>query len=42
VPAKGPVYQADYIRYLELAEEWASDPTWQQAPDVAEFALFDQ
>lgn len=42
VPAKVPVYQADYIQYLELAEEWASDPRWQQAPDVAEFALFDQ
>jgi hypothetical protein len=41
VPAKGWVRQADYIRYLELAEKWASSPTWLQAPDVVEYALFD-
>ena len=40
VPAKGWVRQTDYLRYLDLAEEWASDPTWQQAPDVVEFGLF--
>ncbi|GAB3227063.1 nucleoside triphosphate pyrophosphohydrolase [Mycolicibacterium hippocampi] len=40
VPARGLVREADYIRYLNLAEEWASDPAWQQAPDVVEFGLF--
>ena len=42
VPAKGLVRQADYLRYLDLAEEWASDPTWRQQPDVVEYALFAQ
>jgi hypothetical protein len=41
VPPKGVVYQADYLRYLDLAETWASNPSWAQAPDVVEFALFD-
>jgi hypothetical protein len=41
VPAKGFVYQADYLRYLNLAETWASNPSWAQAPDVVEYALFD-
>jgi predicted house-cleaning noncanonical NTP pyrophosphatase (MazG superfamily) len=41
VPAKGTVSTADYLRYLNLAEEWAAEPTWRQAPDVVEYALFD-
>lgn len=40
VPANGLVRQADYLRYLELAEKWADDPVWQQEPDVVEYALF--
>jgi hypothetical protein len=40
VPAKGLVRQADYLRYLELAEAWADDAIWQQSPDVVEYALF--
>ena len=42
VPAKGTVWKPDYLRYLELAEEWAAEPTWAQQPDVVEYALFDQ
>ena len=42
VPATGLVLKADYLRYLDLAEQWASEPTWLQEPDVVEFALFDQ
>jgi len=42
VPAKGKVLKADYLRYLELAEQWAADRTWRQQPDVVEYALFDQ
>ena len=41
VPQKGLVRQADYLRYLNLAEQWASDPSWAQAPEVVEFGLFD-
>ncbi|MFW3122964.1 hypothetical protein MMAG44476_34811 [Mycolicibacterium mageritense DSM 44476 = CIP 104973] len=40
VPATGLVRKADYLRYLELAEQWADDPLWQQEPDVVEYALF--
>jgi hypothetical protein len=42
VPAKGTVWKPNYLRYLELAEEWAAEPTWAQQPDVVEYALFDQ
>jgi hypothetical protein len=41
VPPKGLVYHADYLGYLDLADTWASNPSWAQAPDVVEFALFD-
>jgi predicted house-cleaning noncanonical NTP pyrophosphatase (MazG superfamily) len=40
VPAKGWVREADYLRFLDLAELWASEPTWEQAPDVVEYGLF--
>lgn len=40
VPPTGRVVQADYLRYLELAESWASEPYWKQEPDVVEYALF--
>jgi predicted house-cleaning noncanonical NTP pyrophosphatase (MazG superfamily) len=40
VPAKGLVRKADYLRYLQLAEDWAADPAWKQQPDVVEYGLF--
>ena len=40
VPANGTVRNADYLRYLELAEQWAADPVWRQQPDVVEYGLF--
>ncbi|PRC43214.1 hypothetical protein C6A85_000000106485, partial [Mycobacterium sp. ITM-2017-0098] len=40
VPTRGWVPEADYLRYLDLAEEWAADPLWQQSPDTVEYALF--
>ncbi len=39
-PPKGLVRQADYLRYLNLAGKWATEPTWRQEPDVVEYALF--
>jgi hypothetical protein len=41
VPPEGVVRETDYLRHLELAETWASDPIWNQQPDVVEYALFD-
>ncbi|MCP2621575.1 hypothetical protein NLB33_01750 [Mycolicibacterium smegmatis] len=40
VPARGWVRRDDYLRYLDLAESWATNPAWNQAPDVVEYALF--
>jgi predicted house-cleaning noncanonical NTP pyrophosphatase (MazG superfamily) len=40
VPAKGLVSEDDYLRYLQLAEDWAEDPAWKQQPDVVEYGLF--
>lgn len=39
---KGTVRKADYLRYLEPAEEWAAEPSWAQQPAGMEYALFDQ
>jgi hypothetical protein len=40
VPATGLVREADYLRYLQLAEDWAADPAWRQQPHVVEYGLF--
>lgn len=40
-PGRGTVTKADYLRYCELAEVWASASIWQQDPDVVEYGLFD-
>lgn len=42
VPATGLVHRDDYLRFLQLAEEWAADPQWNTEPDVIEYALFNQ
>jgi hypothetical protein len=35
------VTKAHYLQYLDLAEAWAADATWNQEPEVVEFGLFD-
>ena len=40
VPPRGRVTHRDYLRYLELAEDWAAEPTFGQSPDVVEYGLF--
>ena len=41
VPAAGQaVWRKDYECYLDVAELWAADPTWDQDPDVVEYGLF--
>lgn len=42
VPTSGLVHRDDYVRFLELAEDWAADPEWNVEPDVIEYALFNQ
>ena len=39
-PVVGRATKKDYLDYLDLAKAWASDPTWNQSPEVVEFALF--
>ncbi len=36
----GGINRKRYLDYLELAASWASDPSWNESPEVVEFALF--
>jgi hypothetical protein len=36
----GGVNKKHYLAYLDLAESWATDPGWNESPEVVEFALF--
>jgi len=41
VPPPGRrVQERHYLAYLELAQNWAADPKWEQEADVVEYGLF--
>jgi hypothetical protein len=39
-PVGRQVRSVQYLAYLNLAAQWGSDPTWNETPEVAEYALF--
>jgi hypothetical protein len=41
-PPPKKVFSHHYLAYLELAAQWATDPRWNQSPDVVEYALFQE
>lgn len=40
VPQRAVVREPHYLNYLERAEIWSSDPSWDQEPHVVEYGLF--
>lgn len=41
--ASGEVRRADYLHYLELAEQWTADPSWSTgSPEIVEYGLFER